>query len=64
MTFGLMSITAVKSPHDIGICQKAVGNSVGSLLCSAGDFHAGSERKTLMFWIQMAIKSPTFSCKG
>ncbi len=29
----------IKLPHDLGVCQKTVGNS-------AGDFHGGGERKT------------------
>ncbi len=41
--------TAIKLPHDLGVCQKTV-----SYL--AGDFYGGDERK---FWIRMAIKSPT-----
>ncbi len=30
--------TAIKLPHDLGVCQKTEGNS-------AGDFHGGDERK-------------------
>ncbi len=29
--------TAIKLPHNLGVCQKTVGNS-------AGDFHGGGER--------------------
>ncbi len=31
--------TAIKLAHDLGVCQKTVGNS-------AGDFYGGGERKT------------------
>jgi len=31
--------TAVKLPHDLGVCQKTAGNSVG-------DFYAGGVRKS------------------
>ncbi len=44
--------TAIKLPHDLGVCQKTVGNS-------AGDFYGGGERKTPTSWIRTAIKSPT-----
>ncbi len=47
--------TAIKLPHDLGVCQKTVGNS-------AGDFHGGGERKTPTSWIRTAIKSPTTPC--
>ncbi len=47
--------TAIKLPHDLGVCQKTVGNS-------AGDFHGGGERKTQTSWIRTAIKSPTTPC--
>ncbi len=41
--------TAIKLPHDLGVCQKTV--TLGN---SAGD----SERKTPTSWIRTAIKSP------
>ncbi len=47
--------TAIKLPHDLGVCQKTVGNS-------AGDFHGGAERKTPTSWIRTAIKSRTTPC--
>ncbi len=47
--------TAIKLPHDLGVCQKTVGNS-------AGDFYGGGERKTPTSWIRTAIKSPTTAC--
>ncbi len=47
--------TEIKLPHDLGVCQKTVGNS-------AGDFHGGGERKTPTSWIRTAIKSPTTPC--
>ncbi len=46
---------AIKLPHDLGVCQKTVGNS-------AGDFHGGGERKTPTSWTRTAIKSPTSPC--
>ncbi len=48
---------AIKLPHDLGVCQKTVGNS-------AGDFYGGDERKTPTSWIRMAIKSPTTPVNG
>ncbi len=47
--------TAIKLPHDLGVCQKTVGNS-------ARDFYRGGERKTQRSWIRMALKSPTTPC--
>ncbi len=47
--------TAIKLPHDLGVCQKTEGNS-------AGDFHGGDERKTPTSWTRTAIKSPTTPC--
>ncbi len=47
--------TAIKLPHDLGVCQKTVGNS-------AEDFHGGGERKTPTSWIRTALKSPTTPC--
>ncbi len=40
--------TAIKLPHDLGVCQKTVGNS-------AGDFHGGGERKTPTSWIRTQL---------
>ncbi len=46
----------IKLPHNLGVCQKTVGNS-------AGNFYMGGERKTPAFWIQMPIKFLTNPCK-
>ncbi len=48
--------TAIKLPHNLGVCQKTVGNS-------ARDFYGGGERKTQTSWIRTALKSPTTPCK-
>ncbi len=48
--------TAIKLPHELGVCQKTVGHW-------ARDYYRGGERKTQTSWIRTVLKSPTAPCK-